>query len=227
MASNLFPAYEASRFTIPGPYGLALELLRLDHSEALAAAAAQGEAWRNPYVQIPHPEQVQGYVQSALNDVARGQSRVFVGRWAGQVVGSVRFFLYFPLHRRVQVGGLWVAHTARGTGITRLFTTLLLREAFEVMRCQRVEFTAHPENFESQNLLKRVGAVYEGRMRKHLWDSTRTALAANGAPRDSLLFSLTDDDWARQPAQHLDAADVLTRKGIKRQKQMVIYGSAS
>ena len=164
---HLFPPFNASRFCIDQPAHVALELVTQEHASDLARMVQAGEIWRNPYAQIPSPKQVDAYIDSALTDAAKGGTRAFVIRWLNTangatdaypsgIVGCTRYFYLNTLHRRVQVGGTWLAAHARRTGVNRTVKWLLLREAFDVMGLQRVEFAVHPENVESRTAMRQL-----------------------------------------------------------------------
>ena len=61
-------------------------------------------------------------------------------------------------------------------------------DGFETLGAIRVEFKTDARNERSQNALRRIGAKEEGTLRKHM-------LVQGGYQRDSVYFSITDDDW--------------------------------
>ena len=64
----------------------------------------------------------------------------------------------------------------------------MLTHAFETLGCIRVEFKTHHRNEQSQNALKRIGAIYEGTLRQHM-------IHTDGTLRDSVYFSILDKEW--------------------------------
>jgi RimJ/RimL family protein N-acetyltransferase len=66
----------------------------------------------------------------------------------------------------------------------------MLTYAFEVMGCQRVEFRTDALNVLSRAAIKRLGAVPEGTLRKH-------GVTASGRVRDTVVFSIVDDEWPK------------------------------
>ena len=168
---SLFPPFDARRFQTADaadaqrlPH-VALELMTAAHAPELAQAVEAGEIWRNEFTHVPQPAGVSAYIDAALNDAVRGGAQPFVIRWlelpepanTSELVGCTRFFQFSPLHKRVQIGGTWLAARARRLGVNRAVKWLLLREAFEVMRLQRVEFAVHPQNLQSRNAMLGVG----------------------------------------------------------------------
>jgi RimJ/RimL family protein N-acetyltransferase len=65
---------------------------------------------------------------------------------------------------------------------------LMLCHAFEQWKCIRVEFKAAANNQRSRNPLLRLGAKEEGILRRHM-------IAHDGSYRDSVYFSILDDEW--------------------------------
>jgi N-acetyltransferase len=189
--SSLFPPFDPERFSASTHPCVALELLTIEHVPDLIHAVADGDIWRNLYTYVPKPNAVKGFVDAALRDVASGTTRVFVIRWytggGSQIVGTTRFFFYNLQHKRVQIGGTWLSASARRTGVNCAVKQILLREAFEVMRVQRVEFAVHPDNHVSRRAVERLGASFEGVLRQHI--------CVEGEARDSAMYSLLVREW--------------------------------
>ncbi len=86
------------------------------------------------------------------------------------------------------VTGTWLGRAFWGSGVNTEAKYLLLRHAFERMGCVRVQFKTDRLNVRSQTAIKRLGAVEEGTLRKHVWVQNRRF-------RDSVYFSILDDEW--------------------------------
>ncbi|GAA0574312.1 GNAT family N-acetyltransferase [Kribbella sandramycini] len=75
-------------------------------------------------------------------------------------------------------------------------TQLLLDFSFGTLGLHRVTAAIGPENEASIAVVKRLGFSYEGHLRDHVF--------TNGAWRDSVLYSLLEDEYAdRSPEGHL------------------------
>ena len=70
----------------------------------------------------------------------------------------------------------------------------MLRHAFEVWRCLRVELKTDALNQRSREAILRLGAKEEGTLRKHM-------LTWNGRQRDSVYFSILDTEWPEVKAR--------------------------
>ena len=64
----------------------------------------------------------------------------------------------------------------------------MLRYAFEVLGCQRVELKTDALNERSRHAILRLGAKQEGIFRKHMQ-------LPSGRVRDTVYFSIVDDEW--------------------------------
>ena len=58
----------------------------------------------------------------------------------------------------------------------------------------RVEWKTDARNEKSRNAIARLGAKEEGTFRKHM-------LSQNGLQRDSVYFSMIDDEWPEAKAR--------------------------
>ncbi|HEU4362833.1 MAG TPA: GNAT family protein [Mycobacterium sp.] len=65
---------------------------------------------------------------------------------------------------------------------------LLLEYAFDTLNVGRVQLKTDTRNHRSQQTIARLGAKYEGTLRRNFRRD-------DGTVRDSVLFSITVDDW--------------------------------
>lgn len=170
-----------------------LEPLGLQHVDDLHVAAAHAALWR--WMPIPPPReraQTAHWVQAALDAAARADEVPFaiVLRQTGRAIGSARFMDIARPHRRLEIGWTWLALEHQRTRANTEAKYLLLKHAFEDLGATRVQFKTDGRNERSQRALERIGAVREGVLRRHmtLWD---------GFVRDSVFFSILDQEWPR------------------------------
>ena len=144
---------------------------------------------------IPYPmktrEDFRTLIDKAFAEQERGESVVFatVERSSGRVVGSTRFMNIDRANRRVEIGSTWIAPAWQRTAVNTEAKYLMLRHAFEVWGCMRVELKTDALNQKSRNAILRLGAKEEGTLRRHLVTWT-------GRVRDTVYFSILDDEWA-------------------------------
>ena len=89
-----------------------LEPLRVDHAEALRAAAADGALWTLRYTSVPGPEagEAERYIEIALAARDAGESLPFaVLDAAGDVIGTTRFYDINRDVPQVKLGYTWYA----------------------------------------------------------------------------------------------------------------------
>ena len=167
-----------------------LEPLAPQHLDGIVRAGEDDAVWTwLPYRPTTRAE-YEAWLNDALAAQAEGQQLPFatVDRVTGDVVGSTRIFFFYPPDRRVEIGGTWLAPSAQRTPINTESKLLLLTHCFDVLRCVRVELKTDARNTNSRRAIARIGAKYEGVMRKHM-------LTRGGYHRDSVYYAIVDDDW--------------------------------
>jgi len=105
------------------------------------------------------------------------------------VVGSTRYCDIQPLHRKVEIGGTFIALDHWGTHLNAECKYLLLRHAFECAGALRVGFKAEAINSRSRAALERIGATYEGTLRSFRIRS------GTGEVRDTSFYSIIATAW--------------------------------
>ena len=111
-------------------------------------------------------------------------------RATGEIAGSTSYLAVEPAHLRLEIGATWLNPRHQRTGVNSEAKLLLLRHAFEQLGCRRVEFKTDSENKQSRAALTRIGATEEGTFRSHM-------LRRDGGRRDSVYFSVIDEEWPR------------------------------
>ena len=102
-----------------------------------------------------------------------------------RVVGSTRFLALRPEHGSVEIGWTWL-HPDACTGVNVEAKLLMLRHAFEVWGCRRVELKTDARNYV-RGAMEAMGATFEGIHRKHM-------LVRGGENRNSAWYSVPDDE---------------------------------
>jgi N-acetyltransferase len=88
----------------------------------------------------------------------------------------------------VEIGSTWIAPAWQRTAVNTEAKYLMLRHAFEVWNCLRVELKIDALNQKSRNAILRIGAKEEGTLR-------RQVITWSGRVRDSVYFSILDTEW--------------------------------
>jgi len=197
LTSTTAPLHITGPITLEGSV-VRLEPIRSEHAE-LFWQVAQHDL-ENIFRWIPYsmktPEDFQRIVAKAFDEQERGESIVFatVERQSGRVIGSTRYMNIDRTNRRVEIGSTWIAPAWQRTAVNTEAKYLMLRHAFEVWNCIRVELKTDALNQKSRNAILRIGAKEEGTLRRHLLTST-------GRVRDTVYFSILDHEWPAAKAR--------------------------
>jgi RimJ/RimL family protein N-acetyltransferase len=186
------------RFTLEGRH-VRLEPLQMAHADALLVASEED---RTTYAFTRTPEGPAGvvaYIEEALADERRGTRLPLATWWSdeGRFVGSTSFFpewwewehqSEFPTV--AEIGATWLAASAQRTPVNTEAKYLMLTHAFEVWGVARMSLKTDARNARSRAAIERLGARYDGTLRRHM-----PALGPGGGARDSAFFSIVADEW--------------------------------
>jgi RimJ/RimL family protein N-acetyltransferase len=124
---------------------------------------------------------------------------------AGAVVGTSSYLEISPRDARLEIGFTAYTPAVWGGVVNPETKLLLLGYAFETLNAGRVQLKTDVRNVRSQQAIARLGAQYEGTLRRYQRRSDDTV-------RDTVLFSILADEW---PAARADLivrlADLLGR----------------
>ena len=105
----------------------------------------------------------------------------------GRAIGSTRFANIDRANRHVEIGWTWLEKKWQRTAANTQAKYLMLRHAFEIWRCLRVEFKTDSLNERSRAALLRIGAKEEGIFRNHV-------ITWTGRIRHSVYYSIVDSE---------------------------------
>ena len=175
-----------------------LEPVRREHAELFWEIAKNDldDIFRWIPYSMKTPDDFRRLIDKAFEEQERGESIVFatVERASGRVIGSTRFMNIDRINRRVEIGSTWIAPSWQRTAVNTEAKYLMLRHAFEVWKCMRVELKTDALNQKSRNAILRIGAKEEGTLR-------RPVLTWTGRVRDSVYFSILDSEWPEAKAK--------------------------
>jgi len=175
-----------------------LEPIRRDHADLFWAAAKDNLddifQWI-PY-RMKSRDDFKLLIEKAFAEQDRGESVVFatVERSSGRTIGSTRFMNIDRANHRVEIGSTWISVAWQRSAVNTEAKYLMLRQAFEVWKCIRVELKTDALNQKSRNATLRIGAKEEGTLRKHV-------ITWTGRVRDSVYFSILDSEWPEVKAK--------------------------
>jgi N-acetyltransferase len=173
-----------------------LEPLTAEHTTGLAEIGLDEDLWKWIPTPVRTLEEMRAYVQTALAEQANGSALPFalIERASGHTIGSTRYGNIERTHYRLEIGWTWVARQSQRSPINTEAKYLLLRHAFETLKCIRVELKTDSLNERSRAAILRIGAREEGTFRNHM-------ITASGRIRHTVYFSILDSEWPDVKAQ--------------------------
>ena len=161
------------------------------HIPDLAVAGDNSNIWKYlPYGEINNEGDMRKLVRYWLNNYNIGIDLPFTIKDidSGKPIGCTRYLGIDPKHKKLEIGGTWLAVAFQRTLVNTECKYLLLKYAFEELGCIRVQFKTDALNFRSQKALERIGAVKEGVLRNHM-------IMPDGRIRDSIYYSIISSEW--------------------------------
>jgi len=168
-----------------------LEPLSEKHTKELAIAGNDKSIWAYMVYGYPSSEDLmRDWVKEILARSNLGNELPFavIHLASGKVVGATRYLDMRPDHKGLEIGGTWYSIDYQRTPVNTESKYLLLKYAFEMLGCIRVQFKTNLRNNRSQLAIERLGAVKEGILRKHM-------ITPEGVVRDSIYYSILDSEW--------------------------------
>lgn len=175
--------------TLQGSLVTLRPLLKTD-APLLIDAAEDGELWSLPFTVVPSADTVDSYIQKALKGQADGTVMPFAVTLSSdqRVIGSTRLWKIDRENRKLEIGHTWYSQSWQKTAANTESKLLLLRNAFEQLKCIRVQFTTDVLNERSQAAILRIGAIQESIIRNE-------RIMPDGRKRTSIRYSIIDDEW--------------------------------
>jgi RimJ/RimL family protein N-acetyltransferase len=169
-----------------------LEPLSLEHLDDLCAVGLNPALWRMAGRTMETREDMKRYIEEAFLPETAGEAHAFatIDKASGKAVGSTRYGNIALPHKRLEIGWTWIGKPFQRTHINTEAKYLMLRHAFETLGLTRVELKANAKNEQSRRAMERIGAKYEGVLRRHI-------TLPNGTVRDTVYYSIIHDEWEK------------------------------
>ena len=167
-----------------------LRPLEFDTLAPLFAVAQDAEIWRLTSVDYSVRENFYPNFTAALKGREAGKTYPFLIYHTGsaRIIGTTRFLEICPEDRKLEIGVTWLASQYWGTGANAECKYLLLEYCFDTLKANRVQFRAKSDNMRSRRALEKIGATFEGILRKD-------KIEPGGNARDTAFFSILNDEW--------------------------------
>ncbi|MDZ4660288.1 MAG: GNAT family N-acetyltransferase [Pseudomonadota bacterium] len=187
MSSYRFDQYELLE-------GKKLVLIKLDQEilPGLAEILVSPSTWFSIKRDVDTPEKFKENLSIKLEKQNRHEclTLVAVDKESQQKVAMSSYQYPTSGFERIEIGYTWIADTWMRSYVHTEMKYLMLTYAFETMRVQRVEFMVHPTNDISNRSMKRIGATYEGLLRKY-----RSFWECDDGDRN--VYSIIGDEWPK------------------------------
>ncbi|SEN66405.1 Protein N-acetyltransferase, RimJ/RimL family [Duganella sp. CF517] len=174
--------------------GVRLEPLGPQHAEGLLAAARDGELWTLRVTSVPAPNEVDAYIDKALEMRPGRLAFAVIDAASGAVIGSTSYHDIVPDVGRIEIGYTWYAKSRQRSHVNTTCKLLLMTHAFEKLGAALVGLRTDNFNHASQAAIERLGARKDGVLRHH-------ALRRDGTVRDTVMYSITGGEWPEIKAQ--------------------------
>jgi len=190
--------------TLSGPQ-VTLVPLNETHFPAIIELAQHPDIWTH------FPMDVNGLDRNALLDnlqhklVKRDAGDfypfVIVLKQSQLPIGMTMLWNLNAAHRNLEIGGSWLHPDHWGSNINMECKYLLLRFCFETLDTIRVQLRASVMNTRSRKAIEKLGAVFEGVLRKD-------KIMSDGSQRNCAFYSITDDEWPAVKTHLLQQLDI-------------------
>jgi len=183
----------------PAPVALELNGVRLEplgpqHAEGLLAAAQDGELWTLRVTSVPAPNEVDAYIDQALEMRPGRLAFAVIDAASGAVIGSTSYHDIVPAIARIEIGYTWYAKSHQRSHVNTTCKLLLMTHAFEKLGAALVGLRTDNFNHASQAAIERLGARKDGVLRHH-------GVRRDGTVRDTVMYSIAAGEWPEIKAQ--------------------------
>jgi RimJ/RimL family protein N-acetyltransferase/nitroimidazol reductase NimA-like FMN-containing flavoprotein (pyridoxamine 5'-phosphate oxidase superfamily) len=174
-----------------------LEPLAPAHVDGLLAALCDDDVWQFLATYRPQSrDEMAAHVSAALRAQWLGERVPWAQRDAvtGEVIGMTSYHDIDVAKRSLGIGHTTLAKPYWRTGVNTESKLMLLQRAFDILGAERVFWYTDIRNDRSQKAIARLGATREGVLRRH-------RPRADGTWRDTVVFSMTADEWPAKAAR--------------------------
>jgi len=161
-----------------------LRAFRPDDAGGLFSVLDHDACWAHVF---GRPTTVDGFA-AVLNDAAANGRHVFVVERGEHIVGTTSYLEVFPNDARLEIGNTIYTPTEWATDLNPVCKFLLMSHAFDELGMGRVQLKTDIRNLRSRGAIERLGATYEGVLRRYQRRS-------DGTVRDTVMYAVVAEDW--------------------------------
>lgn len=139
---------------------------------------------------IDTPENLENYIQTALNDINSENAMPFIifDKEKQAYAGCTRFGHINWKNKVLFIGWTWIGREFQGTGLNMNMKFLMLQYAFETLKFDKVSFTIDERNIRSRKAVEKIGGKLEGILRKDI-------LMLDGFKRSTCCYGILKEEW--------------------------------
>ncbi|GIH26163.1 N-acetyltransferase [Acrocarpospora phusangensis] len=178
--------------TMPAPVTLEgrfvrLEPLTLDHvPDLFAAGGGDDDVWR--WMPAPTPRTEQDMSALAAKLIVDPHTTPLAVIHDNRAVGWSTYLDCPGFDASVEIGWTWYGQAHWRSPVNTECKILLIDHAIDKLGFNRVQLKTDNMNIRSQTAIRRIGGVHEGTLRRH-------RPRPDGTWRDTVVFSILDDEW--------------------------------
>jgi RimJ/RimL family protein N-acetyltransferase len=142
---------------------------------------------------IETPKALKSYVKKALQDQELGSAIPFIiyDKKKNKIAGCTRYMNIDKVNKVLHIGSTWIGKDFQATGLNSQMKELLINNAFNEMRYEKVEFRIDERNIRSRKAVEKLGATLEGILRENVY-------LLNGFKRNTCCYGLLKSEWGKQ-----------------------------
>ncbi|MFT6981636.1 MAG: RimJ/RimL family protein N-acetyltransferase [Crocinitomicaceae bacterium] len=168
-----------------------LEPLQMSHFNELATISSE-----HPNLLQHSPslfgtdENLKSYIADAIQQRELGNRFAFAiyDKSNKRFIGSSSYGAISHHDKKLEIGWTWIDKAVQGSGLNKQVKFLMLDYAFNTLEMERVEFKTDSRNIQSKKALVKIGATFEGELRRHM-------LMPDGFRRTSSYYSILKSEW--------------------------------
>lgn len=175
-----------------------LEPLTLAHVPDLFLAAGDDEeVWRWLPISTPRTEDELARTAERLIDDPEHVPFAVILQETGRAVGWTTYIATPGYADSIEIGWTWYGRAVWRSAVNTACKILLIDYAFDKLGVNRVQLKTDNLNTRSQAAIQRIGGLHEGVLR-------RQRRRPDGTWRDTVYFSILDDEWPAHRARLLE-----------------------
>lgn len=167
-----------------------LEPLAETHIPELIKAGSNSSIWQYSWPSNQHHTEImENYIYHMLALHKLEERLHFAVRHlvSNRLIGMTSYYNFQKAHRNLEIGGSWYVIEFQRSAVNTESKYMMLKQAFEVWDCIRVQFRIDAKNLRSTNSIKRIGATKEGVLRNNY--------IVDGKCYDLNLYSIINREW--------------------------------